>query len=125
MSRGHLLKFDPPDTEISHYLSHWASDKEILKFISRFAPLSKNLSLRTYVKAEESKKSGLDWQKEVINELGLDQRLLLIQRLLSQYTTETERLQQWYIMTGNGRDSYYRFKKLYNRKKVDASVILP
>jgi hypothetical protein len=117
MSRGHLIKFDPTDLEILNYMKNWGNtDKEIMGFIQKFAGLSRGLSLRTYVKAVESKKSDLDWQGEVINELGLDQRLLIMKRLLDTCKTETERLKRWEEQTGNGRDSYFRFKKLYQRK---------
>ena len=112
MSRGHLLYFTPSDIEILNYLKTWAEDKEILDFLEKFAPFSRTLNLRTYVKAKESKDSGLDWQREVINELELDPRLLEIKRLLETYETDEERLKHW----SNSRSGFYRFKKIYLSK---------
>jgi len=120
MSRGHLIKFEPPDQEIINYLinSKWANDKEVRDFIKGYANISRALSLRTYVKAVESKKSNLDWQAEVINELELDQRLLIVQRIINDKTLrkESEKIDKWEQQTGDSRATYFRFKKIYNQK---------
>lgn len=114
MTRGHLLYFNPSDMEILNYLKTWGQDKEILKFIQRFAPMSHTLNLRTYVKAEESKKSNLDWQIEVVNDMNLDERILQLARLLVKYKTDIERLKHW----SGSRTSYYRFLKIYRNSKT-------
>jgi len=128
MSRGHLLKFEPSDQEIMNYLatSQWANDKEVKDFIKGYANISRALSLRTYVKAVESKKSNLDWQAEVINELELDPRLLVIQRILSDKTIkrESERIKKWEALTGDSRAQYYRFRKQYLVKVLGKTYLL-
>lgn len=118
MSRGHTISFEPPDAEIFNYLniSKWAEDKEIISFIKGYAPLSRSLTLRTYVKAVESKLSKLDWEAEIINELELDRRLLIVQRLFRNYTKDGERLKQWIAGTGEGQATYYRYRKIYLSK---------
>ena len=118
MSRGHLIRFEPSDNEIINYLvnSKWANDKEIRDFIRGYASLSRSLSLRTYVKAVESKKSHLDWESEVITELELDPRLLTIRRLLKSIKNESDRVKEWEKQTGDSRATYFRYKKIYTAK---------
>lgn len=118
MSRGHTINFEPPDAEIFKYLSAgmWAEDKEIISFIKGYASLSRALTLRTYVKAVESKQSKLDWEAEIINELELDHRLLVIQRLFKNYKKDGIRLAQWIAETGEGQATYYRYRKIYMSK---------
>ncbi len=118
MSRGHLIRFEPSDSEIVSYLvnSGWASDKEIIDFIKSYASLSRSLSLRTYVKAVESKKARLDWELEVVNEIEVDLRLLTMKRLLKRFKNETDRIKEWEAQTGGSRNTYYRCKKMYTTK---------
>ena len=118
MSRGHTINFEPPDSEIFNYLNlgNWAEDKDIIAFIKGFSPLSRSLTLRTYVKAVESKKSKLDWEAEIINELELDHRLLTIQRLFKNYAKDGIRLSKWIEETGEGQATYYRYRKIYLSK---------
>lgn len=115
MSRGHLLYFKPSDIEIFNYMKTWATDKEILKFIENFAPFTRSLDLRTYIKAVESKKSGLDWQKEVVSEISLDRKFLEIKKLLERKDlTDKQRLKLW----SSSRATFYRFKRLYLSKQI-------
>jgi Cdc6-like AAA superfamily ATPase len=127
MSRGHLISFQPSDAEIFNYLnkSIWADDKEVVKFIKGFANLSKSMSLRTYVKAVESKKSSLDWKASVINDMELDQRLLVVERILQDKTIkkEAERIKEWAILTNGSQADYYRFRKIYLVKVLGKAVI--
>ena len=118
MSRGHTINFEPPDSEIFNYLNTglWADDKDIISFIKGYAPLSRSLTLRTYIKAVESKKSKLDWEAEIINELELDHRLLVVQRLFRNYAKDGARLKQWIAETGEGQATYYRYRKIYLSK---------
>ncbi len=118
MSRGHLLNFEPPNYEVVNHLCNdgWATDKEVLKFIKSYANVAKSFSLRAYVKALESKKSRLDWEKEVINELEVEPRLLIIQRLLRNMKSDTARIKEWENITGQDRRTYYRYKKIYVTK---------
>lgn len=126
MSRGHLISFQPTDAEIFNYLNQsiWADDKEIIKFIKGYSNLSKSMSLRTYVKAVESKKSNLDWKAIILNDMELDQRLLVVQRLLESKTikTEAKRVEAWETITGGSKSDYYRFRKVYLGKILGRKV---
>lgn len=124
MSRGHLIKFEPTDSEIINYLvnSKWANDKEVEDFIKGYANISRSLSLRTYVKAVESKKANLDWEAEVINELELDPRLLTIKRVLKKFKNETDRVNEWEKQTGDSRATYFRYKKIYTSKVLGRTI---
>jgi hypothetical protein len=116
MSRGHLLYFTPSDQEIYNHMKTFAEDKEILNFIKGFAPFTRNLDLRTYVKAEESKLSGLDWKREIVNETGIDASLLEIKKLLDKKNlTDEQRLKQW----SSSRSTYFRYKRLFLSKTED------
>jgi len=116
MSRGHLINFSPPDTEILEYLRSWATDKEILNYIGNFAPFSKSLNLRTYVLALESKKSRLDWRAEIVKGLNIDPRLVEIQRLLQKYPSDKKRIEEFEKLGHGSRLTYYRYKKLFLSK---------
>jgi len=120
MSRGHLISFEPPDMEIFNYLDNslWVEDKEVIKFIKGYANLSKSMSLRTYVKAVESKMSNLDWQAIVLNDMELDNRLLVVQRILQDKSIrkEAKRIEQWRTLTGDSQAQYYRYRKMYLTK---------
>jgi len=118
MSRGHLIRFEPPDDEILSYIMNgaWATDKEIKDFIKGYANISRALTLRTYVKAVESKKSNLDWESEVITELELDPRLLTIRRILKTVKNKSDRIKEWEKQTGDNRAMYFRYKKMYSTK---------
>jgi len=126
MSRGHLVSFQPSDNEIFNYLNQsiWADDKEIIKFIKGYSNLSKAMSLRTYVKAVESKKSSLDWRAIVINDMELDQRLLVVQRILENkaLNSDVKRINEWNRITGNDRAQYFRYRKIYVSKVLGKEV---
>jgi hypothetical protein len=113
MSRGHLLHFTPSDQEIYNHMKEFAEDKEILKFIKGFAPFTMNLDLRTYVKAVESKNSGLDWKKEIMVETGIDPKLIEIKKLLDkEKLTDDQRIKLW----SSSRSTYFRYKRFYLSK---------
>lgn len=126
MSRGHLISFQPSDAEIFNYLNQsvWADDKEIIKFIKGYANLSRSMSLRTYVKAVESKKSSLDWKAIILNDMDLDQRLLVVQRLLEDKAikNEAKRVEEWEKITGGSKSDFYRFRKIYLGKVLGRKI---
>lgn len=114
LTRGHLINFNPPDTEILRHISTFAEDKPIINFIKKYAPFSKSLNLRIYKRAYELKASGLDWQKTVLTELNIDERLYAIEQLLKKYKTDKER-EKGFEPLGS-RANYYRYKKLFLSK---------
>ena len=115
LTRAHLIKFDPSSEEILEHMSKFADDKEIIDFIKRFAPFSKNLNLRVYKRAEEMKEIKLDWKQEIINELEIDMRLFEIETLLRKYKTDLERERHF----SESRSSYYRAKRTFLLKNPD------
>ncbi len=112
LTRAHLIKFEPPDTEILTHLETFGKDKEILQFIKKFAPFSKLLNLRIYKRANELKIAKLDWKEEIINELNIDSRLFEIDSLLKKYKTDKEREEKF----SSSRPTYYRYKKIFLSK---------
>jgi len=108
MSRAHLINFVPSDTEILSNIRTFGDDKEILDFISVYAPFSKTLNLRIYKRALELKEAKLEWHSTIINELHVDPYLLEVHDLLIKYKTDKERDKHF----SGGRATYYRKKKL-------------
>ena len=88
----------------------------IVNFIKKYAPFSRTLNLRIYKRASELKKSGLDWQSTVLNELEIDNRLYVIEKLLKDYKTDEKRLEVWKKKTTKSRANYYTFKNTFLRK---------
>jgi len=119
MSRAHLINFIPSDTEILANIRTFGEDKEILDFISVYAPFSKTLNLRVYKRAIELKEAKLDWHSTIINELNVDPLLLEVHQLLSKYKTDKERDKKF----SGGRATYYRKKKLLLSKNVNLKTI--
>lgn len=116
MSRAHLLNFTPPDKEIFDYMKNWATDKVILRFIEQYAPFSKALNLRVYVRAKELKNSKLNWKQEVVNVLKIDQKLFEISNLLKKYKTDKERVKEFVDKGLGARITFFRYKKLFLAK---------
>ena len=115
LTRAHLVYFNPPDTEIIRHLKTFGAEKEILSFIEKYAPFSKTLNLRVYVRATELKEAKLNWKEEVVNELAIDLRLYEIEQLLLKYKTDKEREGHF----SESRSSYYRFKRTFLLKNPD------
>jgi len=110
-SRAHLLNFAPSNTEILNNLRTWATDKEILDFIKAFVPFSKSLSLRAYKRAKELKDSGLNWKRELINELEVNPKLFEVHKLLNKPLTEEERANLF-----GSRSDWFRWRRVYLAK---------
>jgi hypothetical protein len=113
LSRGHLIYFNPPNSEIVRELKTWGKEKDIIEFMEQFAFFSKNLNMRTYKMAEELKASKLDWQKFVVQELKIDLKFLYIHKLIGKYNTDIERIKEYEEVYKLSRSDYYRYKKLY------------
>ena len=112
LTRAHFINFDPPGAEIIRHIKTFAEDKEIIEFLELYAPYSKTLNLRVYVRANELKQSKLDWKQEVINELKIDPRLLEIEKLIRKYKTDKERETKF----SESRSQFYRYKRLFLSK---------
>ena len=122
LTRGHLINFDPPDTEVIRQISTFAEDKEVVNFIKRYAPFSKSLNLRLYKRAVELKNSGIEWEGTILNELKIDNRLYVIEQLLKNHRSDEKRIEKWREIINESRTSYYKFKKKYLLKNPEKSV---
>jgi len=112
LTRAHIIDFTPSNKEITKYAERFSNDPEIVKYIDKFSSFSKNLNLRVYKKASELKKANLNWKKEVLNMLSVDQNLINIAELLEKYKTDKEREEHF----EGSRSSFYRYKKLFLAK---------
>lgn len=112
LTRAHLVSFIPPDVEIISHIEKFGDDTEIINFIKTYTPFSKNLNLRVYKKAEELKNAKLNWKKETISQLKVDNRLFEIDNLLHKYDKDEIREKKF----SESRSQYYRFKKLFLSK---------
>jgi len=112
LTRAHLINFNPPDSEIIDHLRSFSEDTEIIDFIETYSPISKNLNLRVYKRAEELKNADLDWKKETISILGIDPDYVEVNTLLAKYKTDKERETHF----SKSRPHYYRIKKALESK---------
>ena len=115
ITRAHLIYFNPSDVEILNHMKTFAEDKEIISFMDTYAPFSKTLNLRVYIRAKELKASELNWKDLVVDELNIDSRLFEIEMLLKKYNNDKERIEHF----SASRPSYYRFKKLFLSKNPE------
>ena len=119
LTRAHLVNFDPSSEEILKHMKEFAKDEEILDFIKKYAPFSKQLNLRVYKRADEIKQSKLDWKQEILSELDIDMRLFEIEMLLRKYKTDIERERHF----SESRSSYYRMKRMFLSKNPEYEKI--
>lgn len=63
LSRGHYIHFEPTKEEILGRIKTFATDNAVVSEIEGIINKMANLSLRTYVKAVELKKAGMDWRQ--------------------------------------------------------------
>lgn len=126
--RGWYIKFEPTDEEILNKMKEiiTTSDKEIsyeeklevfnlIKQYSQFC----EFSLRTFVKGlflyKECKNKGIDWKNILLNDLMINPKLILINELLSKFSEEKERIEEW-ESKGNSKRSYYDYKNILVQK---------
>jgi len=107
LTRSHLVNFIPNDLEILKNIKAFGEDNEIIKFIEIYAAFSNKLNLRVYKRAVELKDSKLDWQRSIVNDLQVDEKLLEMYKLLKKYKTDKEREKHF----SESRATYYRCKK--------------
>lgn len=107
LTRSHHLQFEPSDKEILKTLKTFANDKEILKFLEIYVPFSTSLNFRVYKRADELKRSGLDWHSSIVDDLHVDPQLLEIYQLIKKYKTDKERERAF----SDSRATYFRKKK--------------
>ena len=85
--------------------------------ISRLAKHSDTISLRTFVKGLALFKqcNGQGWEHRLTQEMNVNPKLQIIDRLLSSYETDKERIDVW-NSHGWSRRSYYEWKRKMMQK---------
>ncbi len=87
--RGHLLTFKPTAAEIHSKAQEWFSDDEILAWFADNQHRIAEPSLRWYLKAQELKRSGLDWTQILpLDPLSLRRKLVV--ELMDDASFETQ-----------------------------------
>ena len=121
--RGWFIQFRPTDKEllkkieeIKNNYDNGVSMKEKQKVYDLIEKYSKfcNFSLRTFVKGlmlykECNDGKNLDWESKLLNEMGIKEKLVLIDKILLEYEKEEERIEKWEEQ-GFSKRSYYDYK---------------
>lgn len=103
-TRGMVVEFRPPTTEILGKIKTFARDKEILAFLERFHECVQEFSLRTYGMLEDLKKAGLDWKRYALDECDIPSKVVEIADLLTSFDNDGDRVKHY---SGSRRDYYY------------------
>ena len=121
--RSRIFLFDPPPHEVHQEMSDqdWFNDEEIYQFIGDNLCFFKELSVRSYVKAEEAKRAGEDWREFLLQQAmdGKDLQLILIE-----YDEEwknqsvDQKCKEWIRRTGGSRATYYNRKKSFLKNRM-------
>lgn len=110
--RGHVLAFDPTPEQVHERAGEWFKDEEIYAWFARHLPLIHRPSMRHYVRAQELKQAGLDWQS-VIGSQFLPPKLMLVAQIKDDpiFTTEAERVEEFRRRGGGSRATYFNQAK--------------
>lgn len=119
--RGFFLRFEPTREEILNKMQEVTKNypllepnerQEVLDFIRQHHLNVRRLSLRGLVKGFQLynywKLKGVDWQEDLLKELGISEKLVVMNQLLTTYDNDQERLQHW----GYSRASFYNYKQI-------------
>lgn len=122
-TRGFLIQFQPTPEEIIRKLQSISISEnglpqiqrqEIFEFLEKHGKYATNLNLRSYSKAagllKETNGTGL-WKEKMLEDLGVSEKLRVLDRLLSNLPSDKERLDKWVNYHGWSRRSYYENKK--------------
>jgi len=107
--RGHCILFQPSNNEIHKYaVEKQLANQKITQFIGQYYLYAKNLSLRTYKKAEDHFAMGKEWQEKVLKEMHILPKLVEVIKLQKKYKTNNERIKHY---SGSKADYYRKIKK--------------
>lgn len=119
--RGFFLRFEPTREEIlakmrevtKNYPLLTENEKlEVLNFIEQHSKNVRKLSLRFLVKGFQLynywKLKGVDWQEDLLKELGISEKLIVMNELLTNYDNDQQRLAHW----NYSRASFYNYKQI-------------
>jgi len=123
--RARLIYFCPSPDEVHREVQTWFKDKEIVRFVEPYISQLNRLSMRVYLKAKESKKAGLDWKQDILQELNIDPVTAVINTLLQDKTlSQYQRAKRFKELTGHDRATYYRRRKAMREPGNDATLRL-
>jgi hypothetical protein len=118
--RGHRLFFDPSAVEVHRQAAEWFWDQEVFDFIAAHLHLYECPSQRTYYRAWEQKKAGLDW-REVVLSGCLKGRTLEVAKLKAdpRFASEADRIRAFEEAGHGMRATYFNHaRKLQPKQEV-------
>ena len=110
--RGHVLLFEPTPEELHARVGEWFTDPEIYEWFGRRLALIEKPSMRHYVRAQELKSAGLDWETMIGGQF-MPPKLLLVARLREDkgFASEAERVEEFRRLGGGSRATYFNHAK--------------
>ena len=106
--RGHVVRFSPSAEEVHRRAGEWFDDDEIYSWVGQQLHRVVNPSMRLYYRAQELKRSGLDWKK--LTHLGTeDPKRRLVAELMrdTSFSTQEERATAFVRRGGGCRATYF------------------
>ncbi len=107
--RGHTLVFEPTAEEVHRKTGEWFDeDPDIYEWFGENLHLVKGPSMRTYLRAAELKRAGMDWM-DIVPLAPEDQRQRLVAELQadSSYSTEESRARDFIARGAGCRATYF------------------
>lgn len=120
--RGFFLEFKPTDEELLNRIKEIISEVpsslsieerfEVFNLIKQYSKFC-DFSLRTFIKGlflyKECKNKEIDWKSILLNDLKINPKLVLLDKILRDYESEKDRIGAW-ENEGYSRRNYYEFK---------------
>lgn len=105
-TRATVVRFVPSPDEILAKIKTFATDDEIVAFLSEFCRAIPKFSLRTYRHLENLKQAGLDWRRYALEETDVPPKVKEIADLLVRFDRDTDRISHY----SASRRDYYNWK---------------
>lgn len=120
IDRGHLIHFAPVPPQIHAKVGEWFNDNEIYEWFGERLSLFEDLSMRSYVKARELKRAGINWRNAALQShtsIPGNARILLDLLGNSGFSQESERVDAFKLQTGGSRATYFNLKRRFGNWK--------
>lgn len=108
VDRSLLIHFIPSPEEIHQYVETWFDDREVLDFVWHWLPYVSTVSARLYVTASQLREGGLDWQRTVLDTMGIDNNTRLLVDLQVLDIPTEKKVEEYARLTGRSRATYFR-----------------
>ncbi len=108
--RAIIVHFDPDALELHARVATWFWDQEVYDYIGRHLHLAVGPSMRSYVRAYELKRAGLDWQAAILSWWGVSAPTVEVARLRADPSFQSEEARALaFVAAGHGsRATYFR-----------------